>query len=126
MLVLTRKHQEQIQIGDNVTITILKVKGRTVRLGIEAPRDVRVIRGELPRRPVAAADCMTEQTVAERASACPAAHGRETGRSRSDERRAGADPAAMPHAGRGAMARSPLSLIVRDTLRTEIVSAVAQ
>lgn len=48
MLVLTRKHQEQIRIGDNITVTILKVKGSAVRIGIEAPRDIRVIRGELP------------------------------------------------------------------------------
>ncbi len=53
MLVLTRKLQETIQIGDDVTITILKVKGRTVRLGIEAPRQVRVLRGELPPAPPA-------------------------------------------------------------------------
>jgi len=49
MLVLTRKLQQQIKIGDQVTVTILRVKGQTVRVGIEAPRDVRVIRGELPR-----------------------------------------------------------------------------
>jgi carbon storage regulator CsrA len=48
MLVLTRKLQQQIKIGDHVTITILRVKGQTVRVGIEAPRDVRVVRGELP------------------------------------------------------------------------------
>ena len=48
MLVLTRKTQERIHIGDNITITILKLKGNTVRIGIEAPRDVRVLRGELP------------------------------------------------------------------------------
>jgi len=48
MLVLTRKLQETIQIGDNVTLTVLKVKGNTVRIGIEAPKEVRVIRGELP------------------------------------------------------------------------------
>lgn len=47
MLVLTRKKQEQIQIGDNVTITIVRIKGNTVRVGIEAPDDVRVARGEL-------------------------------------------------------------------------------
>ena len=47
MLVLTRKMQERIQIGNNITITILRVKGSTVRVGIEAPREVRVIRGEL-------------------------------------------------------------------------------
>jgi carbon storage regulator CsrA len=49
MLVLTRKANEQIQIGDNVVITILQVKGQSVRIGIEAPREVRVLRSELPR-----------------------------------------------------------------------------
>jgi carbon storage regulator CsrA len=49
MLVLTRKANEQIQIGDNVVITILQVKGQSVRVGIEAPREVRVLRSELPR-----------------------------------------------------------------------------
>jgi carbon storage regulator CsrA len=47
MLVLTRKLQEKIQIGDNITITILRTKGKSVRLGIEAPLEVPVIRGEL-------------------------------------------------------------------------------
>jgi len=49
MLVLSRKPQEQIQIGDNVTVTVLKVKGNTVSLGIEAPQDIRIVRSELPR-----------------------------------------------------------------------------
>lgn len=48
MLVLTRKLKQQIKIGDQITVTILRVKGQTVRLGIEAPRDVRVVRSELP------------------------------------------------------------------------------
>jgi len=47
MLVLTRKMQERIQIGSNITITILRVKGNSVRVGIDAPREVRVVRGEL-------------------------------------------------------------------------------
>src|SRR3954454_5446161 len=47
MLVLTRKYQEKIRIGDNITITVLRTKGKAVRLGIEAPTDVPVIRGEL-------------------------------------------------------------------------------
>lgn len=50
MLVLTRKTTETIRIGNDITITILRVKGQTVRVGIEAPRDVRVIRGELPTK----------------------------------------------------------------------------
>jgi carbon storage regulator CsrA len=51
MLVLTRKADQKIQIGQNVTITILEVKGRYVRVGIEAPSDVRVLRSELSRLP---------------------------------------------------------------------------
>lgn len=47
MLVLTRKHQEKIRIGEHIVITVLKTKGKTVRLGIEAPSEVPVIRGEL-------------------------------------------------------------------------------
>ena len=47
MLVLTRKYQEKIRIGNNITITVLRTKGKAVRLGIEAPVDVPVIRGEL-------------------------------------------------------------------------------
>ena len=49
MLVLSRKQQEQIKIGDQITVTIVRVKGNTVRVGIEAPRDVRVVRAELPK-----------------------------------------------------------------------------
>lgn len=51
MLVLTRKLQEKICIGNDITVTILRVKGQQVRIGIEAPRDIRVIRGELPPMP---------------------------------------------------------------------------
>ena len=47
MLVLTRKYQEKIRIGENITITVLRMKGKAVRLGIEAPENVAVIRGEL-------------------------------------------------------------------------------
>jgi carbon storage regulator len=59
MLVLTRKYQEKIRIGDNITITVLRTKGKAVRLGIEAPNDVPVVRGELSF----ATDDDTEQVV---------------------------------------------------------------
>ncbi len=49
MLVLTRKLDEKIQIGDNITITLIRVQGNTVRIGIDAPRDIRVIRAELAK-----------------------------------------------------------------------------
>ncbi|MCA9216029.1 MAG: carbon storage regulator CsrA [Planctomycetales bacterium] len=47
MLVLSRKTNEAIHIGENITITVLKLKGNAVRLGIEAPKDVRVMRSEI-------------------------------------------------------------------------------
>ena len=56
MLVLTRKHQEKIRIGDNITITILKTKGKAVRVGIEAPADIAVVRGELTSNGFGAAE----------------------------------------------------------------------
>src|SRR5688500_12630911 len=49
MLVLTRKLQQQIKIGEEIVVTILRVKGNTVRVGVQAPREVRVVRGELPK-----------------------------------------------------------------------------
>lgn len=51
MLVLTRKAKQQIQIGENVVITILQVRGQAVRVGIEAPRAVRVVRAEIADLP---------------------------------------------------------------------------
>jgi carbon storage regulator len=48
MLVLSRKPGEKLQIGNNITITVLEVHGRVLRIGIEAPGNVRILRGELP------------------------------------------------------------------------------
>ena len=47
MLVLTRKLMEKLFIGDNICITVVRLEGGQVRLGIEAPRDVAVVRAEL-------------------------------------------------------------------------------
>lgn len=47
MLVLSRKKGESLKIGDNVTITILECDGDKVSIGIDAPKDIRIIRGEL-------------------------------------------------------------------------------
>ncbi|MCC6494159.1 MAG: carbon storage regulator CsrA [Pirellulales bacterium] len=47
MLVLTRKVGEQIRIGDEVVITVVRTKGKAVRLGIQAPSHVPVLRGEI-------------------------------------------------------------------------------
>lgn len=47
MLVLTRKVGEKILIGDDITVVVTKSAGNRVTLGIEAPKDVRIVRGEL-------------------------------------------------------------------------------
>ena len=47
MLVLSRKQGEQLQIGDDITITVLEVHHGRIRIGIDAPQDVRVLRREL-------------------------------------------------------------------------------
>ncbi len=55
MLILTRRPGEKIRIGDDIEITISKVDGRQVRVGIEAPRKVFVHREEIYRQVAAAA-----------------------------------------------------------------------
>ncbi len=50
MLVLSRKVQDEIFVGDNVKITILKVNRNSIRIGIEAPADVNIVRGELRQK----------------------------------------------------------------------------
>lgn len=47
MLVLTRKRTEMIQIGENIFVKVIQTGRTTVKIGIEAPADVRVLRGEL-------------------------------------------------------------------------------
>ena len=46
-MVLSRKPGEKILVGDNVTITIVRIGPNTVRLGIEAPREMNIVREEL-------------------------------------------------------------------------------
>lgn len=50
MLVLTRKTGERIHLGDDIWIEVLEVRGGTVRLGIDAPKDVEVYRDEIYQR----------------------------------------------------------------------------
>ena len=47
MLVLTRKRSEMIRIGDHIVIKVIKTGRTTVKIGIDAPENVRVLRGEL-------------------------------------------------------------------------------
>ncbi|MBD8071399.1 carbon storage regulator CsrA [Bacillus sp. PS06] len=47
MLVLTRKKNESIQIGDNIEITVLSISGDQIKLGINAPKNVEIHRKEI-------------------------------------------------------------------------------
>jgi len=55
MLVLSRKERERIRVGDSIIVTIVRVSGDKVRIGIEAPPDVIVLREELHDRASAGA-----------------------------------------------------------------------
>jgi carbon storage regulator len=50
MLILTRKTNETLMVGDEVTVTVLGVKGNQVRIGVNAPREVAVHREEIYER----------------------------------------------------------------------------
>ena len=52
MLVLSRRERERIRLGDSIVVTIVRVAGDRVRIGIEAPPEVLVLRDELEPRVV--------------------------------------------------------------------------
>jgi carbon storage regulator len=62
MLVLSRRENERIRLGDSIVVTVVRLSGDKVRLGIEAPADVVVLREELepyaPAEQVAAPACV--------------------------------------------------------------------
>jgi carbon storage regulator len=65
MLVLSRKIGERIHIGDNITIEIRRVAGNRVTLALDAPRTVRILRGELEQAAREFRGCAELQTGAE-------------------------------------------------------------
>ena len=73
MLVMTRRPGEKVVIGNGITVTVVEVRGDRVRVGIEAPGQVRILRGELACRQGEPAACDGPAD-----SACPC--GEEDGR----------------------------------------------
>ena len=61
VLILTRKKSQSIKIGDNITIVVVQTGHGRVKLGIEAPADIRVLRSELTKFP----ECGVPSTVLE-------------------------------------------------------------
>jgi len=63
MLVLSRRESERVRLGDSIVLTIVRVSGDKVRLGIEAPADVLVLRDELQPHgePAAEAEASPEE-----------------------------------------------------------------
>ncbi|MDV6033925.1 carbon storage regulator [Stieleria sp.] len=53
MLVLSRKVGEKLMVGDDIVLTVNRISGNRVAIGIEAPRNVRIVRGELQKNQVA-------------------------------------------------------------------------
>jgi carbon storage regulator len=68
MLVLSRKETQRIRLGDSIVVTIVKISGDKVRVGIEAPADVLVLRDELEVRSVPAQSAAVNAGLAPLAS----------------------------------------------------------
>lgn len=60
MLVLSRRERERVRLGESIVVTIVRVSGDKVRLGIEAPPDVLVLRDELEAKELPAAKLKVE------------------------------------------------------------------
>ena len=65
MLVLSRKMDQEIIVDGNIRIRVLQIKGNTIRLGIEAPSDVHIVRGELEKKDSRTAENLPQPKNAE-------------------------------------------------------------
>jgi carbon storage regulator len=70
MLVLSRKRSEGIVIGKDVRITVVKIERNTVRLGIQAPASIPILREELRARALRTVDSAAELVASNGAAAC--------------------------------------------------------
>ena len=71
MLVLSRKENESILIGDDIVIIVTRIQGNRVRFAIEAPGDIRIHRGELRPQPnVEVEQTLEKPTLAQASDEC--------------------------------------------------------
>lgn len=73
MLVLSRREKQRIKLGKDITITVVRLAGDKVRLGIDAPADVVVLREELEARADAAATALKSEVAGESLTALSSA-----------------------------------------------------
>ena len=102
MLVLSRKHNETLHIGNDIVITIVRVRGNSVRLGIQASKEVHIMRSELlgmPAKQTAVSAQISSQT-----------HGGSETAPKSSERETGRDPSE----------KGPLAKFLRVVPRVEL------
>ena len=52
MLILSRKQQESLRIGDSIVVTVLGIQRNKVRIGIDAPKEIPILRSELQKSPL--------------------------------------------------------------------------
>jgi carbon storage regulator len=71
MLVLSRKESQRIRLGDSIVVTIVKISGDKVRVGIDAPTDVLVLRDELEVHVTAPAAAASPSTSAQTSGGAP-------------------------------------------------------
>ncbi len=78
MLVLSRKHNETLHIGNDIVITIVRVRGDSVRIGIQAPKEIHIMRSELLGTPPKQADepAKEEPAQAPKSTGTGGAHGK--------------------------------------------------
>lgn len=69
MLVLSRKESEKIMLGDSIVLTIVRVSGDRVRLGIEAPSDMLILRKELDPAELDQSDPSNQRNISDQKKA---------------------------------------------------------
>ena len=112
MLVLSRKLNQNIQIGENITISVVRIKGNVVQLGIQAPPEIHVLRAELLERDAALAAQRKPSSI--HATSPASTEKLESGSPKLEESASDSDPEAELWSWRGLSASDelPLSLFI--------------